>query len=120
MVVSPCRSGPVVGSRIGGIPDFVDHGNNGFLFEAGSAAQLAECLAAFVGDRELLGRMQQAIEPPRGLAAFVGDVLEVYEGLGSARRVAGYKLVAASSTATPEASTVAASPAAPLSKASNR
>src|SRR5690606_31644974 len=38
---------PVVGSRIGGIPDFVRDGENGLLFAPGDATDLARCLRAF-------------------------------------------------------------------------
>jgi glycosyltransferase involved in cell wall biosynthesis len=69
---------PVLGSRIGGIPDFLDHGRTGWLFPAGDAAALARCLQSFHDDPRLLGRMQQAIAPPRGLDAFVEDVVGVY------------------------------------------
>lgn len=33
---------PVIGSRIGGIPELIDNGVNGFTFEAGNAEELAE------------------------------------------------------------------------------
>ncbi|MBI5373999.1 MAG: glycosyltransferase family 4 protein [Candidatus Schekmanbacteria bacterium] len=33
---------PVVGARIGGIPELIDDGKNGFLFEAGNADDLAD------------------------------------------------------------------------------
>jgi glycosyltransferase involved in cell wall biosynthesis len=72
---------PVVGSAIGGIPDFVRHGENGLLFPAGDARQLAACLHAFGGDPTLLGRLQRGIEAPRGLPAFVDDVFGVYSEL---------------------------------------
>ncbi len=72
---------PVVGSRIGGIPDFVTDGANGFLFTPGDGKDLARCLAAFTTDPTLLGRMQAAIEAPRGFAAYVDDVLATYRSL---------------------------------------
>lgn len=72
---------PVVGSRIGGIPDFVQHGRNGLLFAPGDARGLAECLLAFRRDPALLGHLQRGITPPRGLPAFVDDVLLVYSEL---------------------------------------
>jgi glycosyltransferase involved in cell wall biosynthesis len=31
---------PVVGARIGGIPEFIEHGVDGFLFEAGNSDEL--------------------------------------------------------------------------------
>ena len=35
---------PVIGSRIGGIPEIIDEGETGFLFEAGDATQLTDVL----------------------------------------------------------------------------
>ncbi|MEO6596333.1 MAG: glycosyltransferase, partial [Planctomycetota bacterium] len=69
---------PVLGSRIGGIPDFIEHGRTGWLFAPGDARELAARLLTFQEDAQLLGRMQQAIAPPRGLRAFVADVRQVY------------------------------------------
>jgi glycosyltransferase involved in cell wall biosynthesis len=69
---------PVLGSRIGGIPDFIVHGENGLLFTAGDPVGLARALAAFLQDRTLLGRMQQSIAAPAGFGAYVDDVLAVY------------------------------------------
>ncbi|MCA8977092.1 MAG: glycosyltransferase, partial [Planctomycetes bacterium] len=70
---------PVIGSRIGGIPDFIEHGVNGMLFDPGDAAGLLACLRAYLDDRELLGCQQAAIRPPRGLDAFVDDLGLVYD-----------------------------------------
>ncbi|MCA8953544.1 MAG: glycosyltransferase [Planctomycetes bacterium] len=78
---------PVVGSSIGGIPDFVIDGGNGLLFEAGNSAQLAARLATFTRDPAQLGRMQRAIAPPRGLNAFVGDLLVAYSEVGAVSSV---------------------------------
>ena len=47
---------PVIGSRVGGIPDLIKDGRNGFLFEAGDAGQLAEKL------RILLTHKNRALE----------------------------------------------------------
>ncbi len=80
---------PVVGSRIGGIPDFVQDGSNGLLFAPGDAGDLARCLAAFGRDPGLLGRLQGGIVAPRGLAAFVGEVVGVYGEVVAGALVAG-------------------------------
>lgn len=42
---------PVVGARAGGIPEQIDEGRTGWLFEAGSAGDLARVLAARLADR---------------------------------------------------------------------
>lgn len=44
---------PVVASRKGGIPELVEHGRSGFLFEAGDAQDLAEQLSKLVSSSEL-------------------------------------------------------------------
>lgn len=100
---------PVLGSRIGGIPDFVQHGSNGFLHAPGAVAELAEGLRAFRRDPGLLGRMQRAITAPRGLGAFCGDLFAIYDDL-AARRAAGSSATAAMTTATAAATSVASRP----------
>jgi glycosyltransferase involved in cell wall biosynthesis len=42
---------PVIGARAGGIPEEIDEGQTGWLFEAGSADDLARVLGARVADR---------------------------------------------------------------------
>lgn len=41
---------PVIASRIGGIPEFVDDENTGYLFEPGNAKELAEKMSEFIVD----------------------------------------------------------------------
>ncbi len=65
---------PVIGSRLGGLPDFVEDGLNGLLFEPGDAAGLANALGRFILHPELLETMQRAIRPPRGFEAYVDDL----------------------------------------------
>jgi len=44
---------PVVGSRVGGIPDLIHDGKNGFLFEVGNSNELSEKLRALLSNREM-------------------------------------------------------------------
>jgi len=48
---------PTVSSRVGGIPYFIDHGVNGFLFQPGDAPALARHLTALAGDSQLREHM---------------------------------------------------------------
>lgn len=69
---------PVVGSRIGGIPDFVDEGKTGFLVDPRNAPGLASALFQFVRDPGLLGRMQRNILAPRGFDAYLDELVGHY------------------------------------------
>ncbi len=48
---------PVVASRVGGIPEIVRDGVDGFLFEAGNSEELASCLIRLLGDDRLRDEM---------------------------------------------------------------
>ncbi len=48
---------PVVASRLGGLPEVVEHGVTGFLVEPGNVAELRERLAQVLEDRRLAERM---------------------------------------------------------------
>jgi glycosyltransferase involved in cell wall biosynthesis len=52
-----CRSRPVIGTRVGGIPDLVVDGHNGLLIEPGSTRALAEALVRLLADRDLARRL---------------------------------------------------------------
>ena len=50
----------VIGSNVGGNPELVRHSDNGLLFEAGNAADLAEKLQTVVGNPDLRRRLAAA------------------------------------------------------------
>ena len=50
---------PIVGSRIGGIPDLVEHGTNGFLVPSGDTAALAGAIRYLADDPQLREEMAQ-------------------------------------------------------------
>jgi glycosyltransferase involved in cell wall biosynthesis len=58
-----CRARPVVGSRVGGIPDLIEDGRNGLLVEPGDTAALADALERVLGDRGLLERLAGEARP---------------------------------------------------------
>jgi glycosyltransferase involved in cell wall biosynthesis len=51
---------PVVASRVGGIPDLVEHGVNGYLVRPGSAEELQEAILRILNDPSLAVEMGQA------------------------------------------------------------
>jgi alpha-maltose-1-phosphate synthase len=56
----------LVGTQVGGIPEIIIEGENGFLIQPGNKSQLTESLAALIENRNLLKRMRQR---SRALAA---------------------------------------------------
>jgi glycosyltransferase involved in cell wall biosynthesis len=54
---------PVIASRLGALPEAVRHGQNGLLFEPGSALDLATILQELDSDRERLTALRTGIQP---------------------------------------------------------
>ena len=50
---------PVVGSKIGGIPELIDDGKTGFLFESGSVNELENAVNKITKNRELASSMAE-------------------------------------------------------------
>lgn len=44
VIESLCAGTPVVGANIGGIPELIDNGDTGYIFESENSAQLRECI----------------------------------------------------------------------------
>ena len=70
---------PVLGSRIGGIPDFIEEGRTGLLFPPGDAQALHLHLRRLVREPGTLRGMQEAIQAPLGFDAYLDHLCEVYE-----------------------------------------
>jgi glycosyltransferase involved in cell wall biosynthesis len=78
---------PVVGARIGGIPEVIDEGGTGWLFESGQVAALAERLAAVkaLPDTALaaMGRAARAqVEQRFSRTRYLQAMLALYARLG--------------------------------------
>ncbi len=50
---------PVIGSRIGGIPELISENYNGLLFDAGDCEGLKEKLVKVISDKELLKKLEK-------------------------------------------------------------
>ena len=76
---------PVVATRVGGVPDVVRDGEDGFLVDAGATDDLAERLARLAHDPELRGRMGEAgrsrVLPRYAVDRLVADVDRLYRTL---------------------------------------
>ena len=82
LVVAECLAGrlPVVAANMGGIPDFVEHGRNGLLFDGRSAPALAAALEQLAHEPGLLERLQGGIAAPKPFTAYVDELEAIYAG----------------------------------------
>lgn len=72
---------PVIGSRIGGIPEFVEHEVSGLLFEAGDVADLHTQMQRIADEPELLDRLRQGVRPVKTMAENALEFEAIYERL---------------------------------------
>ena len=76
---------PVIGSNIGGIPEQVTDGWNGYLFEPGNAEELAEKIQRLVADPALAVEMgrngRRQVEIVNSPETHYRQVYEVYDSL---------------------------------------
>jgi glycosyltransferase involved in cell wall biosynthesis len=81
---------PVVATRVGGVPDIVRDGEDGFLVEAGATDDLAERLGRLARDPALRARMgmkgRERVLPRYAVERLVDDVDELYRSLLDAHR----------------------------------
>jgi len=83
---------PVVASRVGGIPDLVEHGVNGYLVRPGSVDELKDALLRILNNPPLARKMGQAgrqkIKSEFDALAMVDAIERVYRQLLSRKGVA--------------------------------
>ncbi|WP_374600971.1 glycosyltransferase [Niveibacterium sp.] len=75
---------PVVASNFPGMSEVVLHESNGLLFEPSDANELRQCLARLAGEDGLVDRLSRNCRPPKSIATYVDEVLEVYDKTRSA------------------------------------
>ena len=80
---------PVVGARVGGIPELLRGGECGLLYDAHSAADLARCLATLVASRERLAELAAAPPPVKPIAQDAAEWEAIYEALLAGRPPGG-------------------------------
>ena len=81
---------PVVATRVGGVPDVVRDGEDGYLVELGDTEALAERLARLAADPELRARMgaagRERVVPRYAVERLIDDVDTLYRTLLEERR----------------------------------
>ena len=82
---------PVVGADIGGIPEHIDHGLNGLIFESGNPQDLADKLNCLVSDNEKCISMGKAarckLETDYAKKRHLEALTQIYEDLHAGRKV---------------------------------
>jgi glycosyltransferase involved in cell wall biosynthesis len=82
VVLESLASGkPIIGAQIGGIPDFVIDGMNGFLFKPGDPVDLAEKMKKIIESPELIDFFKKNIEPPKSMRQHAREVSYIYQKL---------------------------------------
>lgn len=80
---------PVIASRIGGIPELVNDGEDGLLFEPGNSEELARCMKMLIDNKELaeeMGRKGRAkAEAKFSLEYYIDSLIGIYSRLLSSR-----------------------------------
>jgi glycosyltransferase involved in cell wall biosynthesis len=71
---------PVVASDLPGITVVIQNEVNGLLFTPGDNSQLARQLARLVNEPELAMRLSNNSKPPKSIASYVDELLEVWAG----------------------------------------
>ncbi len=77
---------PVIASRIGGLPELVEPGVNGFLFEPGAHAQLSAVLRSLVDNPGIVDRLRRNIVAPKSFDDFMDELIGHYNHVTGARR----------------------------------
>jgi glycosyltransferase involved in cell wall biosynthesis len=72
---------PVIGSRTGGIPDFVEEGKTGLLYEPDDAGLLAEAMRSLILQPERIIKLRKHIKPPKSMEEHVIELGVSYQEL---------------------------------------
>lgn len=82
---------PVVGSNLGGIPEVVDDGVNGYLVEPKDSKALADAIIKVIVDKDMAAEMgikgRQKVEEKFSNKAMLMNVMNIYEELAKAKGI---------------------------------
>jgi glycosyltransferase involved in cell wall biosynthesis len=78
---------PVIGWKLGGINEIVQHGVNGLLIEPDSDVRWAETLRRVSEDVNLRAQLKAGVRPPRTSVEVAREMLALYESLLGSRSV---------------------------------
>lgn len=80
---------PIISTPVGGIPEIVKEGRNGFMVKPGDCESLSKCLSHFIEDKELsftLGQHSLELVKPYLISEVIRDLTNIYiDELGELR-----------------------------------
>ena len=77
---------PVIGSKIGGIPEWLRDGENGFLVTPGDVEQLSQKMELFVKDPLLVAQIQRRIKLWKSFSEHINEMITFYENIITNRK----------------------------------
>jgi len=72
---------PVIASRIGGIPELIEEGVNGILFEPGNVDDLCSELTSFINNPALIKEIKANIKPPKTIEEHAKEIEGIYKNI---------------------------------------
>jgi glycosyltransferase involved in cell wall biosynthesis len=69
---------PVIASNVGGLPEAVSDGENGLLFKAGDANDLAQKMRVFLDSPNTIQRFRQKLQQPKTIEHYAGEIAAIY------------------------------------------
>lgn len=76
---------PVIASRIGGIPELIEDGVNGFLFEPDNADDLYDKVTTIIKNPSLIEKMKQEMRAPKSIEENMKEIEKIYHRFVSGR-----------------------------------
>ena len=77
---------PMIGSDIGGIPEWLKDEENGFLVPPNDAEQLAQKMELFVENPELVAKIQRQIKPWKTFNQHISEMITFYENIIASKK----------------------------------
>jgi glycosyltransferase involved in cell wall biosynthesis len=81
ILTAMAHSIPVLGSNIGGIPEMVGNGNNGFLFEPGNVDELASLINSIAREPGIINKLAANFRSPKRLEEEALEYENIYSRL---------------------------------------
>ena len=77
---------PVIASRIGAIPEAVEQGRNGLLFESGNLEDLKRCMLRFIEEPGLIEKMASHMPRAKSIEEHAIELSQIYREVAEKKR----------------------------------